>query len=175
MFLKQLWLYNKKVTLAFLVFILSWIFFNVKQGAVATPILQYSMFSENYHLRDTQNIVRLFINNQPVDFSKISVSGRDQLQVYLENYSRQQQTNELYFNTMQRILNKVGVGHWMKKECYTNTVTDQQFTAWYKQLAERITGEKIIHLSAFQQKFVLQNGRLTPVASPIKLTGIVAF
>jgi methionine-rich copper-binding protein CopC len=112
MFLKQLWLYNKKVTLAFLLFILLWIFFNVKQGAVATPILQYSMFSENYHLRDTQNIVRLFINNQLVDFSKISVSGRDQLQVYLENYSRQQQTNELFFNTMQRILNKVEVGHW---------------------------------------------------------------
>jgi hypothetical protein len=175
MFLKHLWLYNKKVTLAFLLFILLWLFFNIKQGAVATPILQYSMFSENYHLSDTQNIVRLFINNQPVDFSKISVSGRDQLQGYLQNYSRQQQTNELFFNTMQRILNKVGAGQLMKKEYYTNNVTDQQFTDWYKQLAERITGEKIVHLSAFQQKFVLQNGRLTPVASPVKLTGIVAF
>jgi hypothetical protein len=175
MFLKDLWLYNKKVTLAFLLFILLWFFFNVKQGAVATPILQYAMFSENYHLGDTQNIVRLFINNQPVNFSELSVSGRDQLQVSLENYARQQQTNELFFTTMQRILNKAGVGQWMKKEYYTNTVTDQQFTEWYTQLAERITGEKIIHLSAFQQKFVLQNGRLTPVASPVKLNGIVAF
>jgi methionine-rich copper-binding protein CopC len=175
MFLKDLWLYNKKVTLAFLLFILLWLFFNVKQGAVATPILHYSMFSENYHLRDTQNIVQLFINNRPVDFSTISVSGRDQLQVSLENYSRQQQTNEVFFNTMQGILNRVRIGQWMKKEFYTNSVTDQQFTDWYKHLAERITGGKIFHLSAFQQKFVLQNGRLTPIASPVKLTGIVAF
>ena len=48
MFLKELWFYNKKATLFFLLFIAVWVFLNIKQGAVATPILQYGMFSEKY-------------------------------------------------------------------------------------------------------------------------------
>lgn len=175
MFLKQWWFYNKKAVLFFLLFISVWVFLNIKQGAVATPILQYGMYSEKYYSSDTQNVVRLYINNQPVDFSKLSMSARDQLQVSLESYLHQQQNNERVFNTMQRILNKAGIGQWMKKDYYVNTVTDKEFTGWYKNLAEKITGEKIFQLSAFQQKYAWQNGQLATIASPVKLNCIVSF
>lgn len=175
MFLKDLWFYNKKAVLFFLLFISIWVFLNVKQGAVATPILQYGMYSEKYYSSDTQNVVRLYINNQPVDYSKLSMSARDQLQVYLESYLHQQHNNERVFNTMQRIFNKVGIAQWMKKEYYVNTITDKEFTEWYTNLAEKITAEKIFQLSAFQQKYTWQNGQLTAITSPVKLKCIVAF
>jgi hypothetical protein len=175
MFLKELWFYNKKATLFFLLFIAVWVFLNIKQGAVATPILQYGMFSEKYYTGNTQEVIRLYINNKPVDFSKLSMSARDQLQVSLESYLHQQQNNETVFNTMQRIFNRAGIAQWMKKEYYVNTITDKEFTAWYIKLAEKITGEKIFQLSAFQQKYAWQNGQLTAITSPVKLNCIVAF
>ena len=175
MFLKELWHFDKKLTVYFLLFISTWLFLNIKQGAVATPVLQYGMYSENYHRSDTLKVIRLYINNKPLNFSTLSMSARDQLQVSLENYLLQQQKNESVFNNMQRIFNKVGIGQWMKKEVYTNAVTDKQFTDWYVKLAEKITGEKIVALSAFQQKFTWQNGQLTAAASPEKLDCIVAY
>ena len=175
MFLKDLWQYNKITAQFFLLFIAAWLFINIKQGAVATPLLQYGMYSEKYHQGDTLQVIRLYVNNQPLDFSTLSMSARDQLQVSLENYRMQQPTNERVFTTMQRVMNRIGLGKWMKKERYVNSITDQQFTDWYKVLAERITDRKIIHLAAFQQKYAWQNRRLIPVTSPEKLTAVVAF
>ena len=175
MFLKDLWRDNKKAAVIFMLFIAGWFFINIKQGAVATPMLQYGMYSEKYHTGDTLHIIRIYLNNQPLDFSTLSMSARDQLQVSLENYTVQRQVNERVFNTMHRILSKVMIGNWMKEEWYINNVTDQQFTDWYKILAERITGQTIVHLSAFQQKYVWQNSQLIPIELPVKLNSLVAF
>ena len=175
MFLKELWHANKKATVIFLLFISLWGFLNYKQGATATPLLQYGMYSEGYHVNDTQNVVRLYINDKAVDFSKLSMSARDQLQISLEDYLIEKQNNEMVFNTMQRILNNAGIGQRMKKEYYTNNITDKIFTAWYKKMAEKITGEKIVRLEAFQQKYIWYSGKLTPITSPVKLNCIVAF
>ena len=175
MFFNELWHYNKKATVIFLLFIFLWGYLNYKQGATATPVLQYGMYSANYHLKDTQNVVRLYINDKSIDFSKLSISARDQLQISLENYLIEKQNNEMVFNTMQRILNKVGIGQWMKKEYYTNNISDKDFTGWYVKLAEKIIGEKIVRLEAFQQKYIWYSGKLTPITSPVKLNCIVTF
>ncbi|MBC7511399.1 MAG: hypothetical protein H7320_22025 [Ferruginibacter sp.] len=175
MLLKQLWYFNKKATVFFLLFICLWMYLTYKQGAVATPLLQYGMYSAAYHISDTQKVLQLYINNKAVDFSKLSMSARDQLQVSLENYLIEKENNEMVFTTMQRILNKAGIGQWMKKEYYTNTITDEIFTNWYKKTAENITGEKIVQLAAFQQQYIWFAGKLTAINSPVKLYCIVAF
>lgn len=142
---------------------------------MATPLLQYGMYSAPYYISDTQKVVQLYINNKVVDFSKLSMASRDQLQVSLENYLIEKKSNEMVFTTMQRILNKAGIGQWMKKEYYTNTITDEIFTRWYKKMAENITGENIIHLAAFQQQYIWFAGKLTAIDSPVKLSCIVSF
>ncbi len=174
MFLKELWHFNKKGTVFFLLFIFIWAFLNYKQGAVATPLLQYGMYSGRYHISDTQNVILLFINKNKLDFTRYTTAEKDHMQVYLEEYLIEKENNEMVFNTMQRILKKTGIGQWMKKENYTNSVTDKDFTKWYENIIEKITGEKINQLEAFQQKYIWQFGQLTAVGTPVKVTCIVA-
>lgn len=173
MFIKECWRYNKMATLVFLLFIFLWGFINYKKGAVATPILQYGMYSGRFYISDTQNVVRLFVNDKPVDFSKYGMSDRDQLQIFLEDYIASKEKNEMVFNTMQRILNKAGIGQYMKREHFTNQVSDEDFTNWYKKMVGKITGEKISRLQVFQQKYIWINGQLTAIDKPVKVTCIV--
>ncbi len=173
MFLKECWHFNKMVTLFFLLFIILWGFINYKQGAVATPLLQYGMYSGRFYINDTQNVVRVFVNDKPVDFSKYDMSERDQLQIYLEDYIASKEKNEMVFNTMQRIFSKAGLGKYMQKEHFTNQVSDEAFTNWYKNMAGKIAGEKISRLQVFQQKYIWRNGQLTAIAAPVKVTRIV--
>lgn len=175
MFLKQLWHFNKYGTVFFLLFIFMWIFLNVKQGAVATPLLQYGMYSSRHYINDTQHLLHLFINKNRVDFTKYSTAEKDHLQTYLEYYLIQKNNNDVVFNTVRRILKKTGIGWWMKYENYTNNINDRNFTIWYKSLAEKITGEKISSLEAFQQKYIWHAGQLTAVGTPVKVDCIVPY
>ncbi len=173
MFLKECWRFNKMTTLVFVLFIFLWVYINYKQGAVATPILQYGMYSGRFYINDTQNVVRLVVNDKPLDFSNYNMSERDQMQIYLEDYISAKEKNEMVFNTMQRIFNKAGIGKYMKRDNFTNQVSDQDFTTWYKKMMEKITGEKISRLQVFQQKYIWRNGQLTAIAEPVKVTSIV--
>ena len=174
MFIKKLWYFNKKAALLFLMFIILWGYLNIKQSAVATPILQYGMFSGPYHLKDTQNVLHIYLNDKIIDFTKYSMSERDRLQVALEYYLVQNANNERVYTTMKRILSKVGIGNWMTEEVYTSKLTDEDFTKWYKKIIESISGEKVIKLAAYYQKYTWQSGQLIAVTAPLKINCIVA-
>ena len=173
MFIKKLWNYNKKVTIIFILFILSWCFINAKQGAVATPLLQYGMYSSPFYLKDTQNILHIYVNDEKIDFTKYSISERDQLQTFLEYYIVHKDNNIMVFTTMKRILSKVYIGNWMKEEDYTCTLSNEDFSKWYTKIVERITHKKIVKLAAYYQKYILQSGQLIAVSTPLKINCIV--
>lgn len=174
LFIKKLWYFNKKSTIFFVLFILIWFFINFKRGAVATPILQYGMFSNPYYLKDTQNVLHIYVNDKMIDFTKYSMSERDQLQVFLEDYLVQKDNNEMVFTTMKRIFNKVKIGNLMKEDTYTCMLTDEDFTRWYTKIIERITHEKVQKLAAYHQKYIWQLGNFVAVTTPVKINCIVA-
>ena len=62
----------------------------------------------------------------------------------------------------------------MKHEFYTNDVTDEIFTKWYRQLLEKITGQPFIKLEVYRQKVLWYNNTLKEIASPEKLPFIVS-
>ena len=173
MFINRIWNYNKKATIVFVLFILSWCFINVKQGAVATPLLQYGMYSSPFYLKDTQNVLHIYVNDQLIDFTKYSISERDQLQSFLEYYLEHENNNVMVYSTMKRILSKVYIGNWMREEAYTCKLSDEDFLKWYTKIVERITHEKVFKLAAYYQKYTWQSGQLIAVSKPLKINCIV--
>ena len=173
MFLKELWIYSKALTIGFILFILSWAYINYKHGATVAPLYQYGMYANKFFIADTQQVIQLYANGRMIDYTKYSMAERDLLQFPLQYYAIQQPVNDNVFYTMKRILGHVYIGRLMSKEKYTNTVTDQQFTTWYTQLVERITNTPIYKLEAYEQKYIWKNDCLVPASSPIKIKFIV--
>ncbi len=174
-FIKKLWYYNKTTTVIFCLFILLWCYINIKRGAVATPFLQYGMYSNPYYLKDTQNILHIYVNDKPIDFSSYSMSERDQLQIFIEDYLLQKENNEMVYTTMKRILSKVWIGKFMQEDAFICNITDDEFLKWYTKIVERITHEKVVKLTAYHQKYILQSGKLVAVSTPFKINCIVAY
>ena len=170
MFLKELYRYSKAGCFVIIVFLLTFIYINFKWGIVATPVLQYGMFSAPIHVSDTQQVYILEANNKPVDCNGLSFADRDILQISLTDYEKQAVVNEYVFNTMHRFLGFTGL---MDQDKYSNHLTDAGFTKWYKTKLEKITGNSADSLAIYKQYFLWQQNNLQPVGPPIKLAFIV--
>lgn len=172
MFLKELWLHNKKSTIIFLLFIISWAYINYKQGAVAAPLFQYGMYAGKFYSGDTQDVIKVYINDQLLDVTKYTMADRDMIQISLQDYLRADTVTKAIYATMKQMLNKIVIGKFMQEENYTNQITDKEFTQWYIKMLEKIVGFPIKKLELYDQQYVLQNGRLEPAGNPLKIDRI---
>ncbi len=175
MFIKQLYRYNKMLCLIFIMFILSFVFINYKQGVVATPIFQYGMFSSKFYLKDTQNVFKIYVNDSLLDLSNFSFEERDMLLVVLESYGIYKARNEAVYKTMKQLYAKFRLENIMKPEVYLINITDETFTKWYMHNLEDIIGYPVLKLAIFQQGYQFQNKELKEVSSPKKLDFIVVI
>lgn len=173
MFLKELWLFNKKIFAGFMLFIFLMLVINYKWGAVATPVYQFGMFSSKFYMKDTQNVYKIYVNDNQLDITKYHFAERDMLLVSLQNYTKQKSVNQSVYNTMKQIPEKIGLTGVMNPEKYLNNTTDADFTNWYRKLLESITGYPVLKLEIYQQKVQWQNGSLRSVSSPEKLSFLV--
>jgi hypothetical protein len=139
---------------------------------VATPVLQFGMYSSKYYTKDTQTVTQIYINGNLIDYTNYSAPERDLMISYPDMYMNQKGINSSCFQTMKAILNRIGIGSWMKEEVYSNQVNDEQFTAWYKKLLEKITGEEINRLELSYQKYLWNGDQLAPLMTPIKIDNI---
>ncbi len=173
MFLKELLHYNKKLFLCFVIFLAFFVFLNFKWGVVASPVHQFGMYSGRYTVKDTQEVYRIYVNEQLIDFTNLSLAQRDQLQFPLFYFERQKQNNLAVFTTMKRVLSKVLIGKLMKEEDYTNQVSSIAFTNWYSNKLQQMLGYPVTKLEVTAQKYIYQNNTLQPTAEPRKLPFIV--
>ncbi|MDQ3552300.1 MAG: hypothetical protein M3413_12315 [Bacteroidota bacterium] len=169
MFIKKLWNYNKYVAFTFCIIIGIWLFLNIKQGAVATPLLQYGMYSGPYFKKDTQSVFKIIADGEQIDFSTLTIAERDLIQTSLEMYLAEEETNKTSFFTIKRILTKVYLGKLMKEENYLNQITHEDFKIWFRNLLENILSKKISTIQVYAQKFVWENNVFTPASSPDKI------
>ncbi|WP_462221946.1 hypothetical protein [Ferruginibacter sp.] len=174
MFIKNLYRYSKTAFIAFVLFIVLFIFINYKWGVVATPVYQYGMFSSVFRIKDTQTVYHIYINDTKLDISQYHFAERDMLLISLENYAKAPKNNSTIFFTMKGLLDKTGVGSLMQQSNYFNTVSDTNFTVWYKKLLQQTIGYPVLKTAVFTQKYILEGKSLKPVSSPQKLTFLVA-
>lgn len=170
MFLKELYRHSKAGCFVVIFFLLAYIYINVKWGIVATPVLQFGMYSSPFHIKDTQEVYMVKANKRMVNGSQLSFNDQDIVQFFLHDYEKQQLVNEAVYNTMH---NYPGLNNLMSYKNFTNHVTDTAFTRWYKQKLEKIIGEPIDSLSVFKQDLIWQLNGLQASGTPIKINFIV--
>src|SRR4051812_8913522 len=103
MYLKKLYRHNKAGFYIFILFLLAFVVINYKQGAVATPIYLYGMYSGPRYSTDSQKIYQLSVNGRQLDMSTIPFAQRDLLLLSPVNYKLQKKTNAEVFYSMQKI------------------------------------------------------------------------
>lgn len=158
--------------LLFIGFVFCFLFINYKWGVTATPVLQFGMFSGVFHIKDTQTVAQIYINDKPLNYADYSVAQRDKMTTYLSMYLSQKEINTFSFITMKRLLSKVGIGSLMQEQHYTNTITATNFSIWYKEMLEKITGEKINTLEVYNQKYLWDGNTLAPLIISIKIDSV---
>jgi hypothetical protein len=173
MFITKLYTHSKIGCFAFISFIMAFIFINYKWGVVATPVLQYGMFSGKAYLKDTQAIYIIEANHKIIDCTMISLTERDILQVYPDYYEKQNAINQTTYTTMKKYMRYSGLSGLMNIDKFTNKITDSVFTNWYKLKVKKIINEPVLSLSVFKQHFLWKNRRLEPIDTPLKLSYIV--
>ncbi len=169
MFIRRLYRYNKALCGLFAVFIILFVIINYKWGTVATPVLQYGMYSTVFTTKDTQTAYRVLANGQPINNATISLTSRDILQIYPDTYTRQARVNRDAYVIMERYFGYAGLSSLLKYDRFSNTISDSLFMSWYKAQAEKITGKKIKDLMVYQQHFTWNGSSLQPIDSTIKL------
>ena len=173
MFIKKLYQYSKAMFFAFTVFVLAFVVINYKWGLVATPVLQYGMFSGVFHAKDTQTVYIVEANHKFINNGKISFTNRDIIQVYIDNYQRYKEVNWSAYNTMKKYIGYAGLSSFMTTDKFAPLVSDTLFTQWYRSKMETIIGEPITTLNVYRQHFVWQDTALAAIDAPSKLACIV--
>lgn len=169
MFIRRLYRYNKALCGLFAAFIILFVIINYKWGTVATPVLQYGMYSTVFTIKDTQTAYRVLANGQPINNAAISLTSRDILQIYPDTYTRQARVNKDAYEIMKRYFGYAGLSSIMNYDRFSNTISDSLFMNWYKIQAEKITGRAINGLAIYKQHFTWQGSSLQPIDSAIKL------
>ncbi len=170
MFLKELYKHSKTGCFIVVAFLLAFIYINFKWGVVAAPVFQYGMYSSPFHIKDTQEVYRVTINQKTINCGELSFVDRDIIQLSLDDYRRHTAVNATVYHTMHRFL---GFTSLMNYDKYNDHLCDSVFTSWYKSKLEKITGYPVDSLSVFKQDYVWQQNSLQPVCTPIKLNFIV--
>lgn len=172
MFIRRLYRYNKALCGLFAAFIILFVIINYKWGTVATPVLQYGMYSSVFTMNDTQTVYLVKADGQTINNAAISLTNRDILQIYPDTYTRQAQVNKDVYAIMERYFGYAGLSSLIKYDRFSNTMSDSLFMYWYKTQAEKITGKKVNNLVIYQQHFTWQGSSLQPIDSAIKLYSI---
>ncbi len=149
--------------LLFGTFILAFSFINFKWGLVATPVLQYGMYSGKQRMSDTIQVYRVTMNDKLIDPVEISAGQNDFIQTFLDVYPGHRQNNQLIHTTLHKYFGPF-------KMPAERTVTDAIFSAWFRQKMQRLLSEPIQTLAATRQHFVWAGNKLAPIDTASKLT-----
>jgi hypothetical protein len=127
MFVTKLFNFSKAGCLLLCGFIVAFIYFNYKWGAVATPATAYGMYSTKLQLNDTLNFYQLTANGAPIsNIEFLNFAQVDFTQIYPQRFERAQQQNFYCFKTLSPFF--VGL---LKAENYNCNTNSLKFEKWY--------------------------------------------
>lgn len=151
--------------LLFVAYLLAFTFINYKWGMVATPVLQYGMYSGKHLLSDTISVYRVVVNGRAIEPAQLSAGQNDFMQTYLGLYPLYKENNLAINATFRNAFSFLHAGAMPSEKI----VTDKIFANWFKQKMQTIVAEPINSLQATQQNFVWTDKRLMPLDTASKL------
>lgn len=151
--------------LLFVAYLLAFLFINYKWGMVATPVLQYGMYSGKHLLSDTMSVYRVVVNGRALEPAQLSSGQNDFVQTYLGLYPFYKENNLVVTETFRNSFSFLHPGNRASEKI----VTDKIFVDWFKQKMQTIVAEPINSLQATRQNFVWTDRRLVAVDTASKL------
>ncbi len=173
MFITKLFRHSKPMGVCFSAFILLFLLINYKWGLVATPVLQYGMYSGKYRLTDTITFYNISINGQP-NVARMSGSESDQVQSYLDDYVFYKENNLQVYQTMSNYFSKFGLMPIATAEKFNVVVPAPTHYNWLKTKFGLAVDEPVAGFEASMQQFTWRNSALIPVDTAFKLSFVAA-
>jgi hypothetical protein len=138
MYLKRLYQHNKYWFLVIALFITGQVFINYKRGVVFSPFFHYGMYSDLIQPANEYKVIEVLVNEKQLSTSNFSPQEWDRITVPAERfYSQEKWNGKLFKQDIHRML------PFTDSLRFTNTITEEQFSNWYQQQLEDITGQKI--------------------------------
>ena len=171
--MKKAWLQHKLIVILLCIYFALFTLFNVKQGIVVTPIMQYGMFSHIQNLSDTQKVYEFIINNKKISLNNFSFTERDIILTPLIAYVNHSKNNDDVFKSYSAVVAKCKINTDTYKANYYNKINDTLFTSWYKNKLSPIIKMKINTLEIYTQKYIWRNNALVKTDTAYKIKAIV--
>ena len=149
------------------------IFLNVKHGIVATPVMQYGMFSSMQNSTDTQSVYEYYLNKEKILLNNYSFTERDILLTSLHDYLNHRDNNKAVFSSFNNVIQKVKINVTESEQLFYNHTNDTIFTNWYKDKLAAITNKKIKLLDIYIQKYIWKGDEFLKVDTAQKIKEIV--
>lgn len=173
MFLKQLYQHSKGLFLMFLLFVVAFVFLNLKWGMLSTPIYQYGMFSGPIYLKDTLRLTQVQVNGKAVNMSDQHFVSKDKMLVMPQKYLSATHQNSTVQKTMQGFFSKFGWGNLVELDGKDTLVNSHIFMDWYHQQLSATLHKKVDSIQLFQQTLIWDGNTIVPIGSPQKMNAFV--
>lgn len=168
MFLKDLFYYNKVLFSVFILFVVLFIFINLKKGMVVSPVYQFGMYSRQQNLSDTISSFRIVADGKEIDLSKLSFIQVDQLLNPLSSFFHARENNTEVAKTMNAFFFKSGMNIFQNTVLPGSNVPQEKFISWYKKLLYAKTGLEVKHLNIYKLLFTWNKG-LQKASLPVQI------
>lgn len=126
MYLKKLYRQSKFWFIIIIMFAVSQVFLDYKNGVELSPFYHYGMFSLPFHFTPNYECVEVKVNGKLLQTKDLTPNGWDNVVMPIIQYNHQQRWNsEMYNQTISRLL------HVSDSTFYTNQLTKPEFNNWY--------------------------------------------
>lgn len=173
MFLKQLYQHSKGLFLVLVLFVIAFVFLNLKWGMVATPVYQYGMFSGPVHLEDTLHLTQVEVNGEAVDMSEQHFVSKDKMLVMPQKYLSALLQNDAVHTTMQSFFSKFGLASLVALDAEDTLVNPRIFMGWYQHQLRAVLHKNIDSIQIVEQRLVWDGNKLLSLEIPKKMNAFV--
>ena len=153
----------------FTVFVLLFLVINYKWGVVATPVLQYGMYSGKYHLADSITFYQLTVNGKSLDAYLLPQGENDKLQSYLNQYAVYKENNKVTYHIMSTYFGRLGLISFATQHKYNIEVPVPEHYNWLKNKIEQAVDEPVHEFTAARQLFTWKGAALQPAYPAVKI------
>jgi len=169
MFLKKLYLHNKLLFLATVLFMMAYAYLNYQWGLSATPVQLYGMYSGKFKTGDTISLYHVIANGKRVNDASLDIIDRDLLQTFPEIQQTERSVNKQVYQTFARYFQRIVFDARSNEYKFQNHISDSIRYNWYKNKVATMLHEELQSLDIYQQHFTWKNDKLEPTDNPVKL------
>lgn len=167
MYLKKLYRHSKIACIILVAGCIVQLVIFYKQGAVATPFLNYGMYSEKISPREDYVVYKIYTDGKLLEGNDFSIQDWDKLYLPLYMYLSKDTVNNEMVLVQNRLLSKLHAPLIAADNTlFTNRdFDDAEFLQWYRNYVASVVNENIQQILIVKQQYTWNKKYLHPADS----------